>query len=168
MQKIQLSNQESRRQFIVGLTTSPLVFALSPAAWAHHGWSSFDETKPLYIAGVASQVKWQNPHVELTLRVDSSLALPTNLKQLEIPKQSASVDGAALFSKASLPKKRGDWAIELAPLSRVEAWKIPAIKNGDSIAGLGYTFKDEAGNSTMRLEYVIVQGKVYGLRSSPI
>ena len=40
------------------------------AAWpaqAHHGWSSFDQTRPLYLEGQALKVQWANPHAELQL-----------------------------------------------------------------------------------------------------
>ena len=42
------------------------LLALRPA-WAHHGWSSFDQTRPLYLEGRVAQVAWRNPHVELKL-----------------------------------------------------------------------------------------------------
>lgn len=32
---------------------------IATAALAHHGWSSFDETKPIYLEGVVKNVKWQ-------------------------------------------------------------------------------------------------------------
>ena len=37
------------------------------AAWAHHGWSSFDQERPIYLEGRAADVKWRNPHAELVL-----------------------------------------------------------------------------------------------------
>lgn len=37
--------------------------ALAPAAaFAHHGWSSYDESKPLTITAPVSNVTWGNPH----------------------------------------------------------------------------------------------------------
>ena len=32
---------------------------------------------------------------------------------------------------------------------------------------LGFTFKDEKGDAVLRAEYLFVDGKAYGLRSSP-
>ena len=65
--------------------------------------------------------------------------------------------------------RRGDrrWEIELAPLTRLEAWKVAPIKAGDQVAMLGYTFQDEKGSPVLRVEYLFVDGKAYGLRSSP-
>ena len=36
--------------------------ALSAPALAHHGWSSYDESKPLTLTGSFTQVQWANPH----------------------------------------------------------------------------------------------------------
>lgn len=32
------------------------------AALAHHGWSSYDDTKPLTVTGPLQKVTWGNPH----------------------------------------------------------------------------------------------------------
>jgi hypothetical protein len=42
-----------------------LPLSLSLPAWAHHGWSSFDQARPIYLEGKVAQVAWRNPHVEL-------------------------------------------------------------------------------------------------------
>ena len=70
-----------RRTFILGI---PFVLASRPL-WAHHGWSSFDETRPIYLAGKAARVRWQNPHAELILELANPLVLPANLKTLMSP-----------------------------------------------------------------------------------
>ena len=85
-----------------------------------------------------------------------------------MPAQAASVDGAALLRQATLPRRSDRrWEIELAPLSRMESWKVPPIKDGQNLAVLGFTFKDEKGSATLRAEYIWIDGKAYGLRSSP-
>lgn len=139
-----------------------------PAAWAHHGWSSFDQGRPLYLEGKASQVRWTNPHVELVLELPADLRLPADLATRPLPAQSASVDGAALLKGAQLPtRKDRRWQIELAPLSRMNAWQVPEIRNGDTLALLGFTFTGEQGAAVLRAEYLFLGGKTYGLRSSP-
>jgi hypothetical protein len=35
------------------------------------------------------------------------------------------------------------------------------------VSAVGYTGKEEKGEAVMRVEYLFVAGKVYGLRSSP-
>jgi hypothetical protein len=59
------------------------------------------------------------------------------------------------------------WELELAPLTRLEAWKVAEIKPGTTVSAVGFTFKEEKGEAVMRVEYLFVDGKVYGLRSSP-
>ena len=85
-----------------------------------------------------------------------------------LPPQSAAVDGAALLKATRLPTRRDRrWHVELAPLSRMQAWQVPEVKNGDAIALLGFAFAGEKGDAVLRAEYVFVAGKAYGLRSSP-
>ena len=152
-----------RRQFIALLPAATLL----PAA-AHHGWSSFDQNRPIYLEGTAREVRWRNPHAELQLEVGADLALPADLPGRALPAQSAPVDGAALLKAAQLPTRKDRlWAVELAPLSRMNAWKVPEIRNGDRVAMLGFTFSGERGDAVLRVEYLFLGGQAYGLRSSP-
>src|SRR3546814_1460772 len=43
---------------------------LSGAAGAHHGWGSYDSTRPLTLDGVVSEVMPDNPHAGLLLEVE--------------------------------------------------------------------------------------------------
>jgi hypothetical protein len=138
------------------------------AARAHHGWSSFDQDRPLYLEGRVTRSKWQNPHAELMLEVPADLRIPADLAQRTPPAQTSSVDGKALLARAAVPRRKDrQWEIELAPLTRLEAWKVAEIKPGATVGVLGYTFKDEKGDAVLRVEYLFVDGKAYGLRSSP-
>ncbi len=135
---------------------------------AHHGWSSFDETRPIYLEGVVRSVKWQNPHAEVVLEVSRKEA-PVKLATLPVPAQTAQVDAGKVFANAKPPQRRDlQWMIELAPLTRMQAWKVDEIKPGERIAVVGYTFKDEQGSATLRAEYLIRNEKVTPLRSAPL
>lgn len=137
-------------------------------AWAHHGWSSFDQDRPVYLEGRVVEVRWRNPHAELVLEVPADLRLPGDLARRELPRQSAPVDGAALLARAVLPvRKDMRWEIELAPLSRLSQWQMPQVPVGARVSVLGFTFKDEKGAALLRAEYIFLDGKAYGLRSSP-
>ncbi|HBH38294.1 MAG TPA: hypothetical protein DDX06_07915 [Curvibacter sp.] len=154
-----------QRRTVMGLALLP---ALLPLAHAHHGWSSFDQDRPIYLQGRVQSVRWQNPHAELVLEVPPGLGLPADLAQRPLPAQSAPVDGKALLAKAQLPRRQDRrWEIELAPLSRMQAWNVTPLKVGDEIAVLGFTFQDEKGAAILRAEYLFVGSQVYGLRSSP-
>ena len=152
-----------RRVFVIhglGLAALP--------AWAHHGWSSFDQTRPIYLEGRAAKVAWRNPHAELELDLAADLKLPADLATRVLPAQAAAVDAQAVLKAAALPTRRDRrWQVELAPLTRMDAWKVPEIKAGDSLALLGFTFTGEKGDAVLRAEYLFLAGKIYGLRSAP-
>jgi hypothetical protein len=152
-----------RRQF----ASSATALLIAPA-WAHHGWSSFDQTRPIYLEGKARKVSWRNPHAELELEVPADLKLPADLAHRSVPAQSAPVDGPKLLAAAQVPKRKDKvWEIELAPLTRIEAWQLAEIKPGTEVSVLGFTFGDEKGEPVVRAEYIWVGGKAYGMRSSP-
>jgi hypothetical protein len=147
-----------------------LLVALAPlAAWAHHGWSSFDETRPIYLAGTVESVAWQNPHAEIVLLPSPGLSLPPDLATRSVPVQEAPVDGAKVMAEARLPADlSGSWTIELAPLTRMDAWGVERIAAGATVELVGYTFPEgKSSERIMRVEYLLVDGKAYGLRSLP-
>ena len=153
-----------RRQMILMGATA----LAAPRAFAHHGWSSFDQDRPIWLEGKAVKVAWANPHAEVDLQVPADLKLPTDLAQRALPAQTANVDGPRLLATARLPTRRDPvWEIEFAPLTRMEAWKVPQIKVGDTIAVLGFTLVGEKGDPVLRAEYLFAGGKVYGMRSAP-
>jgi Family of unknown function (DUF6152) len=156
-----------KRRTLLAATLAPTAMVLRPAH-AHHGWSSFDQSKPIYLEGKATKVAWRNPHAELLLDIRQPLALPAALKDRKLPSQSAGVDGPALLARATLPtRKDRQWTVELAPLTRLEAWKVPPITEGQSLGVLGFTFTDEKGDAVLRAEYLFLGDAVYGLRSAP-
>lgn len=141
--------------------------AIAPA-WAHHGWSSFDQNRPIYLEGRAVEVAWRNPHAELVLEVPESLAVPNNLASRMVPAQTAGIDGTALLARAVVPSRRDRrWEVELAPLFRLGLWQVPELRAGQALSLVGFTFKDEKGGPVLRAEYLFLNGVTYGLRSSP-
>lgn len=140
-----------------------------PAARAHHGWSGFDTDRPIYLEGRAGQVEWRNPHVEVFLTLPAALKLPFDLAKRPLPAQSSPVDGPAILAKAVLPTRTDKrWELELAPLTRMQAWQIAEIKPGVELSAVGYTVAGEKGEAVARVEYLFIDGKAYGLRSSPV
>ena len=151
-----------RRHCILALATVPLW------ARAHHGWSSFDAERPIYLAGTVRKVRWQNPHAELELEPPADLTVPDDLAQRAIPAQTAPVDGKALLAKAVVPRRRDRlWQVELAPLTRMQAWQIAEIKPGAAVSLVGFTLREAKGDAVLRAEYLFIDGKAYALRSGP-
>ena len=141
--------------------------ALPIAARAHHGWSSFDPDTPIYLKGRVKSVRWRNPHVEFDLETAPDLALPGDIAARRIPAQASNFDGKAILAKTRLPEQQhAVWEIELAPLTRMRAWDVSPIEEGDTVELIGYTLADRS-EPVLRAEWLFRDGKVYGLRSSP-
>lgn len=163
-----MMDRHTNRRAWLQAGTALAAFAAWPAARAHHGWSSFDQDRPIYLEGKVTKVRWQNPHAELDIEVPAALQLPADLAQRALPAQSAPVDGKALLAKTQLPRRKDrKWEIELAPLTRMEAWKVAEIKPGAQVSLVGFTTQGEKGEAVARVEFLFVDGKAYGLRSSP-
>ena len=115
-----------------------------------------------------SRARWQNPHAELVIEVPPGLKVPADLAQRALPAQSAPVDGPGLLAKAAVPRRADrQWELELAPLTRMEAWKVAEIKPGARSRRWASPSRTRRAKPVMRVEYLFVDGKVYGLRSSP-
>lgn len=153
-----------KRRYFFHLTIGVL---LAAPVLAHHGWSSFDQDKPLYLSGTLTEVRWQNPHAEAKLRVDAT-KLPDGLAARTLPVQQQSVDAAGILKKAQVPANAaGVWEVEFAPLSRMQQWGLSQPpKVGDRVEVIGYSLAD--GNKRlMRVEYLFLDGKAFAFRSSP-
>ena len=155
----------NRRNFLIASSLA----AIANRAYAHHGWGSFDQTQPIYLQGVVEEVEWANPHVEIDIRVPAALKLPADLATRVIRAQQVAIDAAALFAKTKVPtRKDREWEIELAPLTRMQAWNIEPIKKGETLEVVGFTFPKQEGEAILRAEFLFRGGKAYGLRSSPV
>jgi hypothetical protein len=44
------------------------LIAMPAAAVAHHGWSSYDESRPITLTGSLTNVNWANPHASARMR----------------------------------------------------------------------------------------------------
>ncbi|HMN91590.1 MAG TPA: DUF6152 family protein [Hydrogenophaga sp.] len=153
-----------RRELLVGVACAGLL----PLARAHHGWSSFDQERPIYLEGVVVEVRWRNPHAEFVLELAEGLRLPADLASRPLPAQTAGIDGPALLARTGLPKRQDRrWEVELAPLFRLGQWQLEEISPGTRLSVVGFTFKEERGKPLLRAEYLFLGDRAYGLRSSP-
>lgn len=146
------------------------VLALVPmtSARAHHGWSSFNQDQPLYLEGTARQIRWRNPHAEFMLEPAAGLQLPPNLAQRSVPAQTAPIDAAQLLGRARVPALQAPrWEIELAPLFRMSQWQVPEIRDGERVAAVGFGLREQGATPLMRVEYLMLQNRIYPMRSSP-
>lgn len=142
-------------------------FVLAAPTLAHHGWSTFDQDRPYFLSGTIQSVRWANPHAEAVIEVAPDLKLPTDIGTRPLPKQAQNVDAAAIQGKVRVPPEAGgQWSLEFAPLTRLQAWGMgTGPKVGERIEVIGYT--GTAGARLMRVEYLFFGGRSAGLRSSP-
>lgn len=154
-----------RRLITLAALGMPLVLQ---RAHAHHGWSSFDQDRPLWIEGRVVESRWRNPHAELVVETPATPVLPPDLRQRPLPAQRSSIDGPALLAATALPARQDRrWTLELAPLTRLRSWDLEEIRPGAQVGAVGFTFHQEKGETLLRVEYLFVGDKAYGLRSSP-
>jgi hypothetical protein len=89
-----------RRKVICGVAPAMLALSISlvftSAAWAaHHGWSGYDETKPLNLTGTIRESGYDNPHGFVELEVAGNpaktwhvvLAPPSRMETRGLPKE---------------------------------------------------------------------------------
>lgn len=154
----------TRRHLII----AALAFGPAARALAHHGWSSFDQNRPVWLEGTARRVAWRNPHAEFDLELPADPSLPPDLARRVVPAQSAPVDAADLLGRARLPARRDRlWRVELAPLTRMQAWGITGLADGDAVGVLGFELADPKAAPLLRAEFLFTGSKAVGLRSSP-
>jgi hypothetical protein len=77
----------------LGLTTAP--------ALAHHGWSSYDASKPLTLEGVIRESGYEHPHGHIRLEVPGktwtvTLAPPSRMENRGLPSSMLSSGTKAL------------------------------------------------------------------------
>lgn len=147
-----------------------LTFALA-VPWplrAHHGWSTFDTARPLYLEGVVSTVTWADPHAQLELQLNPSPELPPDLTRRTLPPQQDPIDLKAVLAKVALPVP-GDrqWRVFLPSLARLASWDVRRPKVGDAIAVVGYPGPVELGDPAARAEILFIGERAYPLRSDP-
>src|SRR5437588_4042640 len=62
----------NRSNLEASMTRTAVFFAtlvlLTGAAFAHHGWGSYDAAKPVTVAGPILTSKFENPHATITVR----------------------------------------------------------------------------------------------------
>jgi hypothetical protein len=88
-----------------------VVLLLGGTAFAHHAFSNeFDDTKPVTLEGVVTQINWENPHVYFYVDVKES-------------------DGAVV-----------NWACETRGPSGLarRGWKRDSLKIGDKVVVSGF------------------------------
>ncbi|MBB2974268.1 DUF6152 family protein [Mesorhizobium sp. RMAD-H1] len=134
---------------------------LSPAApgLAHHGYSRFDGSKPMYFEGEIRSVYWGQPHVEFVLRSTGSRP-PHDLSAREIPE-----GGAVPAGLRSGPT--GDWEILASTIGRLErrGARQSDFRPGARIQVVAYPSCDEPNHARAEL-LSLEDGRLYWIRDA--
>jgi len=69
-----------------------LVTLVPAAAAAHHGWSSYDSSKPLTVTGVIKEAGYEHPHGHIALEAPGKtwsvvLAPPSRMENRGLPRE---------------------------------------------------------------------------------
>jgi hypothetical protein len=59
-----------RRYILKSTLFGFLTAVLAGSAWAHHGWTGYDESKTITLTGVIREASYENPHALIKLQVD--------------------------------------------------------------------------------------------------
>lgn len=56
-----------------GLAIAGLLLAAPAAVLAHHGWGSYDAANPITVTGPIETLKYENPHVTITIKASDKV-----------------------------------------------------------------------------------------------
>lgn len=94
-----------------GIAALLLATLAAAPAYAHHGWSSYDDSKPVTLTGKLVEVNYQNPHA--TVRIDANgkrwLAVLAPISRMQA--RGATADKVAVGKQVTLvgyPSKEHD------------------------------------------------------------
>lgn len=98
-----------------------VVFCTVPA-FAHHGWASYDRSKPLTLIGAVTAVTYANPHVTVKFTVDGKkwfaiLAPPARMSSRGIPKGGIKVGDSVTVEGYPARDKEGEMRAERLTLA---------------------------------------------------
>jgi hypothetical protein len=133
-----------------GILAAPLLALLAPRmAAAHHGWGTFDTRYAYFVTGTATNVRWGNPHSEVTLRVQRA-NLPANWLQRELP-PGGNEQNYRLTMASARPYvgEHQELDLVLAGPGWMERWGLDRrLQVGEAIEAVGYL--DAEGGHDLR------------------
>jgi hypothetical protein len=77
------------------------VSALAAAAFAHHGWGSYDAANPVTVAGPIQTLKFENPHAEISVKGTDKIWTVTLAPTSRMTSRGATADVVAVGKRVS-------------------------------------------------------------------
>ena len=113
-----------KQKFALSIGFMVAILAAAAPVFAHHSFSMFDMDKDVAYKGTVVEYRWVNPHVHMTLQVDSG---------------------------SGDPSTAGTWDMEGAStniMSR-QGWTRATVKAGDKITIVAHPLKDGSKGASM-------------------
>jgi hypothetical protein len=89
------------RRFILPAAVVAMVSGLAAAAFAHHGWGSYDAANPVTVAGPIQMLKFENPHAEIAVKAADKVWTVTLAPTFRMTSRGASADVVAVGKTVS-------------------------------------------------------------------
>ncbi|TDC24533.1 hypothetical protein E1265_09360 [Streptomyces sp. 8K308] len=147
---------------VIGLATA------NPAA-AHHGWEEYDTTAAYYVSGTVSEIRWGNPHPEVTIELETPVSVPADWAELDIPPELEEIEGREVLDATRPYEGEAErLTMDLAPIERLSAWGLDGeVTEGERIEAVGYLGRDD--DAHIRPELIVLEtGQVVRQRSVPL
>jgi hypothetical protein len=89
------------RRFISFIGVIGGLSGLAAAAFAHHGWGSYDAANPVTVAGPIQTLKYENPHAEIKVKGRDKIWTVTLAPTSRMSSRGASADVVAVGKTVS-------------------------------------------------------------------
>lgn len=133
----------------LGAGAALMALTFAPQVFAHHSWQALDTKHAYYLSGTIEDVRWGNPHVEITLRLGQR-DLPAGWAQRALPPGADETDGRLSMASARPYLGREDKVrLTLAPPDWMAKWGLTRrLEAGERIEAVA--FKGKTGNDEFR------------------
>jgi hypothetical protein len=89
------------RRLTLSIAVVAGVSGLTAAAFAHHGWGSYDAANPVTVAGPIQMLKFENPHAEIAVKGRDKVWTVTLAPTSRMTSRGASADIVAVGKTVS-------------------------------------------------------------------
>jgi hypothetical protein len=159
----------ARSMTLSALLAAPLTLLAAVPAAAHHGWEEYDTTAAYYVSGTTTDVRWGNPHPQVTIEIERPVTVPDDWTELDIPPELEEIGGQDVLDATQAYAGEAETiTMDLAPIERLSAWGMDGqVEPGDWIEAVGYIDRDDNGH--LRPELIVLEsGQVVRQRSVPL
>lgn len=124
---------------LAAILTAPILATATTPALAHHGWNSFDTSRAYYVQGTITEVRWGNPHSEVTIAVEAT-GLPEGFRNRDLPPGANAQEGEeSLASARAYEGEHGEIHLTLAGPGWMSRWGLDRpLAEGERLEVLGY------------------------------